>query len=155
MLPVENVQDYPRPPLLEPAPYRIEAELGGVVIASTTRAWRVCETHHPPSYYIPPDDIFADILPATGRSLCEWKGQARYVSLRANGVTAPRCAWAYDRPTPAFAPIAGFYAIYPEATEACRVGGQLVTPQPGNFYGGWVTDNLTGIVKGGPGTLGW
>lgn len=152
----ENVQDYPRPPLIEPFDARIQVVLGGVEVASTTDAWRVCETHHAPTYYLPPN-AFRDveILPAPGQSWCEWKGQARYMSLRAGGVTAPRCAWTYDRPTERFASIAGFMAIYPEMMEECRVAGEVVRPQPGSFYGGWVTSNLSGIVKGGPGTAGW
>jgi len=152
----ENVQDYPRPPLVEPFGGRIQVELGGVEIVSTTSAWRVCETHHAPTYYIPPEDFRdVEILPAQGQSWCEWKGQARYVSLRAGGVTAARCAWCYDRPTERFAGIAGYFAIYPEMMGQCRVAGEIAKPQPGSFYGGWVTSNLSGIVKGGPGTEGW
>jgi hypothetical protein len=30
-----------------------------------------------------------------------------------------------------------------------------VTPQPGRFYGGWITSNVAGPFKGGPGTRGW
>ena len=154
-LPRENVQSYPRPPLIEPVPHPIRITLGGALVAETTRAIRVCETHHAPTYYLPPEDFSARLTPCPGASFCEWKGQARYFDITAGGTTARRAAWAYDTPTPRFAALAGYLAVYPGAMEHCSVAGMQVTPQPGDFYGGWVTANLDGIVKGGPGTLGW
>ncbi|MEM7694576.1 MAG: DUF427 domain-containing protein [Pseudomonadota bacterium] len=154
-LPPENVQDYPRPPALEKVAARIKVVLGGVRIVDTTAAFRVLETHHAPTYYLPPDDVRATLTPAKGSSLCEWKGAARYFDVTAGGATAERAAWAYDRPTERFLPIAGYIAIYAFAMEACSVGGVPVDPQPGNFYGGWVTPNLSGRIKGAPGTLHW
>ena len=156
LLPTESVQDYPRPPLLEPVAHRITIDFGGVRIAETNAAWRVCETHHAPTYYLPQTAFSqVDFLPAPGISFCEWKGQARYVSFRTGHTTAPRCAWVYDRPTARFAPIAGYYAVYPETMDMCSVAGCSVLPQPGSFYGGWVTSNLSGVIKGGPSTEGW
>lgn len=155
MLKQEDVQSYPRPPLLEPAPYRISAQAAGEVILDTEAAWRVCETHHAPTYYFPKDDLRCALLPASGSSFCEWKGQASYWSLKVGDSVLPRVAWSYPRPTPGFAAIKDFVAIYPAALEAATVDGLTVTAQPGDFYGGWVTSNLTGIVKGGPGTRHW
>jgi uncharacterized protein (DUF427 family) len=149
--PLENVGDYPRPPKLERVSYLIRIVLGGVEIVNTIQAWRVLETFHPPTYYIP-QSAFLDgvIQPAEGRSLCEWKGQARYFSLTAGGKTAARCAWGYANPTPAFQPIANHLALY-----ACFVDGEQVRPQPGGFYGGWVTSWITGPIKGAAGTTHW
>lgn len=155
MLPVEDVQGYPRPPALEPVPHRVEVWLGGTLIVSTTDALRVLETHHAPTYYVPRDAVRAEVTRAPGASFCEWKGAARYWTLAAGGRTAPRSAWDYPTPTPGFAALAGHLAIYAHAMDACRVGGTAVEAQPGDFYGGWVTPNLRGIVKGGPGTEGW
>ncbi len=154
-LPPECVQDYPRPPALQPVPQRIVIRFGGVVVADTTRALRVIETHHPPTYYLPPRDILADLDSAPGSSFCEWKGNAHYFNVRSGGKTAPRAAWAYDRPTPGFAALAGYVAFYPAMMDEVFVGDARVTPQPGRFYGGWVTPNLTGRIKGAPGTEGW
>lgn len=151
----ENVQDYPRPPRLEPAGRRIRVVLGGETIADTDRALRVLETHHAPTYYLPPDAVRADLRAAAGRSLCEWKGMAAYWDVAAGGVTAPRAAWSYARPTPAFAALRDHLAIYAGSMEACYVDEERVIPQPGDFYGGWVTRDLDGLVKGGPGTEGW
>lgn len=154
-LPPENVQDYPRPPALEPVPQRLRVRLGGILAAQTTRGYRVLETHHAPTYYIPPEDVHAELRPARGRSLCEWKGQARYFDVVCGSTTAPRAAWAYDRPSPRFRPIAGYLAFYAGAMEACFVGDADVQPQAGDFYGGWVTENLRGHPKGARGTEGW
>ncbi|MDJ0821161.1 MAG: DUF427 domain-containing protein [Paracoccaceae bacterium] len=154
-LTTENVQDYPRPPALQPVPQEIVVWLGEQEIVRTTAALRVLETHHAPTYYLPFADIHAERIEAPGRSFCEWKGRARYWTLRAGGVTAPRCGWDYPTPTARFAALKDHMAIYAHAMERCSVGGIDVTPQPGDFYGGWVTPNLTGIVKGGPGTEGW
>lgn len=154
-LPPENVQAYPRPPLLEPVPQRLSARLGGAVVAETGRGLRVCETHHPPSYYFPPDAVQATLTPAGAGSFCEWKGRAVYFDVTAGGVTARRAAWSYPAPTRAFASLAGWIAFYPGAMERCSVGDMAVTPQPGGFYGGWVTENLSGTIKGGPGTEAW
>jgi uncharacterized protein (DUF427 family) len=151
----ENVQDYPRPPALEPVPQRIVIRLGGMLVADSLDALRVLETHHAPAYYVPPRDVHATLRPAAGSSICEWKGVARYFYVIAGERTAPRAAWAYDHPTPAFAPLAGFIAFYAGLMDEAWVGDQRVIPQPGDFYGGWITPNLEGRIKGAPGTRHW
>jgi uncharacterized protein (DUF427 family) len=151
----ETVQDYPRPPALQPVPQRLVIRLGGVVVADTMRGLRVLETHHAPSYYLPPEDIFAELRPVSGSSFCEWKGVARYFDVVAGGKTALRAAWAYDRPSAAFAALAGYVAFYAGLMDEAWVGDLRVVPQPGDFYGGWVTPNLDGRIKGAPGTQHW
>lgn len=154
-LPEEDVQSYPRPPALEPVPQRIEITFGGELIVSTTAAYRVLETHHAPTYYIPRDAVAAKLMPVGRGSHCEWKGAASYFDLTLGDTTARQAAWTYENPTNGFAPIAGYLAFYVNLMDRCTVGGTLATPQPGAFYGGWVTPNLKGIVKGAPGTLHW
>jgi len=154
-LPRENVQSYPRPPALEPVAQWVTLRLGGALVAQTSRALRVLETHHAPSYYLPPEDIRATLRPAEGSSLCEWKGMARYFDVLAGDKIAPRAAWAYDHPTAGFAGLAGYVAFYAGQMDEAWVGETRVLPQPGSFYGGWVTPNLEGRIKGGPGTQHW
>ena len=151
----ENVWDYPRPPRLEPVPQAIRIVFAGIVVIETLEAWRVLETSHPPVYYLPRAAFACETIARPGRSFCEWKGVASYWSLRAGARTAEDCAWSYPDPTPAFAAIRDHFAIYPAAMDSCFVGGVPVTPQPGGFYGGWITPNLRGPFKGGPGTSGW
>ena len=154
-LPREDVQSYPRPPALEPVTQRMTIRLGGVLVADTTRGLRVLETHHAPTYYLPPQDITATLRPAPGSSFCEWKGVARYYDVLSGDKIAPRAAWAYDRPTAGFAALAGYIAFYAAQMDEAWVGDTPVIPQPGNFYGGWVTPNLKGKIKGAPGTQHW
>ena len=152
----ESAWDYPRPPRLEPVTARLEVVLGGETIASTERAYRVLETSHPPNYYFPPDDVVVGALERSeGRSFCEWKGRAHYLTVRGGDRVEVDAAWGYDAPSDAFAPIRGYVAFYAGRMDACTVDGELVVAQPGEFYGGWITSNVKGPFKGGPGTRGW
>jgi len=135
---------------------RITVELGGVLIADTSAAWRVLETSHPPTYYLPPEDFGPGALEAAdGSSFCEWKGRARYWHVKGGGEQRERVGWSYPSPTPAFAAMADHVAVYCHAMERCTVGGEVATPQPGAFYGGWVTSWVVGPFKGTPGSWGW
>ncbi len=148
--------DYPRPPRLEPTPRRIRIVVAGETIVDTTDAWRVLETSHPPGYYIPPEAIRPGVLvPATGGSLCEWKGHAEYFSLVVGDHHLESVGWAYANPTPAFDAIAGYVAFYAAPMDACYIDDEQVIPQPGGFYGGWITSDVVGPFKGAPGTWGW
>ncbi len=152
----ESVWDYPRPPALEPVAARVRVELGGVTIADTTRAWRVLETSHPPNYYLHPDDVVtAHLEPAPGGSLCEWKGTASYWTVSVGHRVEVAAAWSYPRPTAAFAAIRDHFAFYAARMDACWVGDQLVEPQPGGFYGGWITSEIVGPFKGVHGSRFW
>nr|WP_293911935.1 DUF427 domain-containing protein [Deinococcus sp.] len=156
----ESVWAYPRPPRLERTPRRLQVWLGGELIADTARstqqAFRVLETSHPPGYYLPPDAFLPGVISrAGGSSMCEFKGAASYWTLSAAGQVAERAAWSYERPTSAFAGMAGYVALYAGRVDECQVAGEVVTPQPGEFYGGWITADIVGPFKGVPGSVGW
>jgi len=152
----ESVWDYPRPPRLEPVAARLRVVFGGETIADSSSGFRVLETSHPPVYYLPQADIRMDVMrPAPGSSWCEFKGEARYWSIEAGGRRSENAAWSYPTPSPAFAPIAGHLAFYASRVDACFVGDERVQPQDGDFYGGWITSQVVGPFKGGPGTRGW
>lgn len=152
----ESVWDYPRPPRLEESRDCVVVELGGQVIARTTRSWRVLETSHPPTYYVPTDAFVEGALRATaGSSWCEWKGQASYFDLVAGDVVSPRSAWTYRTPTRGFEDIADAIAVMPGMVDRCIVNDEVVKPQPGQFYGGWITSRVVGPFKGEAGTMGW
>jgi len=154
--PRESVWSYPRPPRLEPTPRRIRVVFAGVTVADSSRAMRVLETSHPPTYYIPPEDVRLDLLEATGRrSFCEFKGPARYSSLRVGTRVAENCAWAYPEPTPAYEALRDHLAFFAGRVDECWVDDEQARAQPGGFYGGWITSDLDGPFKGDPGTEGW
>lgn len=152
----ESVWDYPRPPRVEPVHARVTIELGGQLIADSTRALRVLETSHPPAYYLLPEDFVAGaLLPGEGSSFCEFKGQAAYYDIVGGDVRAERAGWSYPKPSRGVESIAGFVSVYPGRMDRCTVDGETVVPQEGGFYGGWITANIVGPFKGAPGTWGW
>jgi uncharacterized protein (DUF427 family) len=152
----ESVWDYPRPPRLESSSKHIQILFNGVTIADSRQTYRVLETSHPPVYYIRPDDIKREYLQSSQQgSYCEWKGMARYYTIVVGEQQAINAAWSYPNPTPDFAPIKDYVAFYPALMEACYVDSEKVTPQPGNFYGGWITRDIVGPFKGEAGSWGW
>jgi uncharacterized protein (DUF427 family) len=152
----ESVWDYPRPPRLEATNKHITIRFGGKTIVDTTRAYRVLETSHPPAYYVPREDVAEDALrPAQGQSFCEWKGRAAYFDIVVGDKVAEGAAWTYPEASGVFAPIKGYLSFYPRPMDQCTVDGDVVTPQPGGFYGGWITKDIVGPFKGSPGTMGW
>ncbi|MBD2538590.1 DUF427 domain-containing protein [Coleofasciculus sp. FACHB-SPT36] len=152
----ESVWDYPRPPRLEESSKHIQIIFNGVTIVDTQRAKRVLETSHPPVYYIPPLDIKMEYLVRSIQgSFCEWKGGAVYYTVVVSDKQAPNAAWGYPDPTPSFASIKDYLAFYPQMMDVCSVDGEQVQPQPGGFYGGWITSDIVGPFKGEPGTWGW
>ena len=153
---MQDVWSYPRPPAIEPVPRRIRIDFGGRMIAQTDAAFRVLETSHPPVYYLPPNAFHdCEIIPAPGQSVCEWKGVAHYWSLRTGDALAERVAWSYPEPADAYAALRDHLAVYAGPMDACFVGDEIVRPQPGGFYGGWITSDLKGPFKGVPGSSGW
>jgi uncharacterized protein (DUF427 family) len=151
----ESVWDYPRPPALASDPREVVVRWDGVEVARTRRALRVLETSHPPTYYLPWDDVANSLLePAPGASFCEWKGPARFWTLVDRDRRLPGIAWSYPNPLPGAEMLASRVAFYAGALD-CRVGGAAVRPQPGGFYGGWITPELAGPFKGEPGSQNW
>ncbi|GAA4372123.1 DUF427 domain-containing protein [Paeniglutamicibacter cryotolerans] len=126
------------------------------MIADTTDAVRVLETSHPPVYYLPLDSFPAGALIAVqGTSFCEFKGAAHYFDVVAGGIVAPRAAWIYLEPAHGFEELSTRVALYPSHMDSCEINGEQVTAQKGDFYGGWITTQIVGPFKGGPGTAGW
>lgn len=152
----ESVWDYPRPPRVEAVDRRVTIDLGGERIVDTRDVVRVLETSHPPVFYVRFADVADGVVqPAEGASMCEFKGRARYFTLTAGSVTAERVAWNYPTPFPGYEVLADRVAIYPAPMDACTVDGETVVPQPGGFYGGWITSDVVGPFKGIPGSMGW
>jgi uncharacterized protein (DUF427 family) len=135
----------------------VRVELGGRVIADSRRALRVLETSHPPAIYVPEADVAEGVLTpsAAGATFCEWKGVARYLDAAAGGRTVRGAAWTYPDPVERYAPLRGHVAFYPGRMDRCLLDDEEVRSQDGDFYGGWITGDIEGPFKGGPGTAGW
>jgi len=134
----------------------VRVEHAGVTVADSTGAVRVLETSHPPVYYLPPADVRMESLrPSSRRTFCEFKGEAAYYDLVAGDQVVENAAWYYPHPSPGYEAIRDHIAFYPARVDACFVDDERVTPQTGDFYGGWITSEIDGPIKGGPGTAGW
>lgn len=151
----ESVWDYPRPPALSPDRRTVEIRWIGEQIAQSSSTIRLLETASPPGFYLPPEDVNDEYFTVSERtSFCEWKGSATYYDIEVNGRKIPMAAWSYENPNPPFRSIAGYISFYPGKVD-CFVDDVKVKPQPGQFYGGWLTPEIVGPVKGEPGTGGW
>ena len=151
----ESVWDYPRPPIARATDRQVLVRHGELTIADTRAAIQTLETSHPPTYYLPPPEVATDRLtPSDHRSFCEWKGVATYWHLDTPDGRLTNVAWSYPDPTPGFASLRDHLAFYAEPFD-CSVAGERVTPQPGGFYGGWITPDLAGPFKGVPGSRFW
>ena len=152
----ESVWDYPRPPAVEPVKARLQVWFSGVSLADTVRGLRVVETSCPPVYYFPPEDVHVNFLTQmVHTTLCEWKGVATYWSVSIRGRRQEAIGWSYADPEPGYECLRRHFAFYPRITDACYVGAEQAQPQPGDYYGGWVTSTIVGPFKGAPGTQLW
>lgn len=152
----ESVWSFPRPAIAELSPAHIVIEHAGVIVADTRASVRTLETSHPPSYYIPRADIRDGVLRrAEGSSFCEWKGAAVYWDVVIGDIVLPRVGWSYPTPTASFAMLRDHVAFYAAPFDRCSVDGETVVPQPGGFYGGWITGAFAGPFKGIPGSRLW
>ncbi len=154
---VERVWDYPRPPAIVPCERRVRVQLAGETLADSTDAVRVLETSHPPTIYVPPSAVRAELLaPSSGGSTwCEFKGAARYVDAIVDGRRVAAVGWSYPDPSRGYEALRDYVAFYPGRVDAAWLDAEPVQAQAGDFYGGWVTADLVGPFKGSPGTLGW
>ncbi len=154
---VESVWDFPRPPRVERVDWRIRVVHGGLTVVDAPDAVRVLETSQAPAYYVAPEHVDqARLRPNTRRTGCEWKGIAVYADVvGGEGQVAESAAWTYPDPTAEFVAIADHWAFYAQQLDECWVDDERIAPNEGDFYGGWITANVTGPFKGGPGTWGW
>lgn len=152
----ESVWDYPRPPLIEESKRAVRIVFAGEDIVRSTRALRVLETAGPPTYYVLTEDVLVDCLvPVDRTTVCEWKGEASYFDIELKGQTSRRAAWHYPNPYPGYEKLNGYVAFYPGRVDAAYLDDEVVKPQAGGFYGGWITEDIVGPFKGDPGSENW
>jgi len=152
----ESVWDYPRPPRVEAVPERLRVVVDGELLADTTGGFRVLETAGPPVYYFPAVDVRLDrLVPSPHHSVCEWKGVADYLTYAVGDRRIENVAWRYGDPLPGYEAIAGAIAFYGGRVDEAWVGDERAMPQPGRFFGGWITSRVVGPFKGAPGSGDW
>ncbi|MBV9141484.1 MAG: DUF427 domain-containing protein [Pseudonocardiales bacterium] len=152
----ESVWDYPRPPRAERVSRRVRIVHGGILLLDTDDVVRVLETSHPPTYYLPRAEVRVPLRPAPRRTMCEWKGEAYYVDLEVPDLPPLRdVGWWYPQPELRYPQLTDRVALYAGRFDEVTLDGEPVTPQPGEFYGGWITADVVGPFKGGPGSWDW
>ena len=154
---MENVWDYPRPPAVEGCPRHVRVELSDQTVADSERALRVLETSHPPTIYVPPEDVRMEMLvfSETRSTWCEFKGVARYLDVLTGDRRLVAVAWTYPHPTSSYEALRDHVAFYPARVDAAWLDDERIVGQEGDFYGGWISSDLVGPFKGAPGTAGW
>jgi uncharacterized protein (DUF427 family) len=123
---IEDVWNYPRPPLLQRTPNLLQViwtapDGTQTVLAETDKGYRVCETSHPPTYYLPRDALRVAIDKTGKTSFCEWKGGATYWKVDTPGGAIGNRVWSYEKPTRGFEEIKGYLSFY--ASDGGRQGG--------------------------------
>lgn len=152
----ESVWDYPRPPAIEQVSAHIRIVNNNDTIFDGNRSFRILETSHPPTYYLPLSGFKEGVLLRTDRSsFCEFKGVAHYYHIRVGQKIIESAAWGYDNPNSKYQSIKDHVSVYASKVDECYVADELVEPQEGDFYGGWITSKIVGPFKGGAGTWGW
>lgn len=152
----ESVWDYPRPPAVEAVTSHLRIIFNGIVIADTNQSYRVLETSHPPTYYLPVSSFKEGTLQEGSLSTaCEFKGISFYYDIKVGDKVALNAAWGYPTPNGKFKVIKDHIAVYAHKMDACYVEDEMVQAQEGDFYGGWITSKIVGPFKGAQGTWGW
>ena len=154
---MESVWDYPRPPAVEACEARVRVLLGDATLVDSRHAFRVLETSHPPTIYVPPRDVAMDLFTESERSptFCEFKGRAHYLDVTVGERTVSAVAWTYRNPSFGYELLRDHLAFYADRVDEAWLDQQQVDAQESGFYGGWVTPDITGPFKGPPGTRGW
>lgn len=127
------------------------------MLADSEHALRVLETSHPPTIYVPMQDLRIESLAASdARSTwCEFKGESQYWDAVAGNRRVRRVGWSYTNPSPGYTTLRGHIAFFPGRVDGAWLGDEQVQAQQSDFYGGWITGDLVGPFKGPAGTLGW
>jgi uncharacterized protein (DUF427 family) len=96
---------------------RVRISLDGEVLADTDRAHVIFETSLPPRWYIPLQDVRAELIPSETRTGCAYKGFASYYSVRIGSRVEQDIAWTYEAPRREVAPIVGLVAFFDERVD--------------------------------------
>lgn len=152
----ESVWDYPERPTIERVTTRLQVWFAGVSIADTVQGLRVLQIASPPVYYFSPEDVATAFLsPMLHTTQCEWKGIATYWNISVRGRCQEALGWSYADPEAGYERLKGYFGFYARIADTCHVGLEKAQPQPGDYYGGWITSNIVGPFKGALGTQLW
>jgi uncharacterized protein (DUF427 family) len=112
-----------------PSSRRVRVELDGQVLAESSRPTLLFETMLPARYYLPREDIRAELTPSATRTYCAYKGEASYWSAAAGGRAVPDIAWTYQQPRHDAAQVRGLIAFFNERLDITVDGKRLDRPR--------------------------
>jgi uncharacterized protein (DUF427 family) len=96
----------------------VKVSLDGSVLAESDRALALFESNLPVRWYLPREDVLAELEPSDSSSICPYKGTASYHSVRlGDGRLVEDLVWYYPEPLPEAARIAGLLCFYNEKVE--------------------------------------
>jgi len=111
-----------------PSSRHVRVELDGHVLAESSRPVLLFETMLPTRYYLPRDDIRAELTPSATRTYCAYKGQASYWSATAGDRVVPDLAWTYQQPRHDAAQVRGLIAFFAERLDVTVDGERTDRP---------------------------
>ena len=119
---------HPREPYhrvdVRPTSRTVRIELDGTVLAESSRATLVFETGLPMRFYLPREDVRAELVPGTLRTACAYKGRAVYFSAAGRA----DLAWSYPEPLDGAADLAGLIAFFDDTLDVFLDGHRREPP---------------------------
>lgn len=109
-----------------PGASHVEVRIDGTLVAESDRPVLLDETGLPTRYYLPADDVRADLFrETTFHTTCPFKGEASYWSAEIDGTSHDGVVWAYLTPIEGQEAIAGLWSFYPDRAEILVDGERI------------------------------
>lgn len=101
----------------------------GVLLADSRRPTLLLETPLPVRYYLPRGDVAFELLePSETRTVCAYKGHARYWDARVGDDVVRGIAWSYEEPLHDAEPVRGLVAFFTERLDLALDGVAVERP---------------------------
>ncbi|MGZ8632555.1 MAG: DUF427 domain-containing protein [Solirubrobacteraceae bacterium] len=129
----EPILGHPRDPFhrvdMRRSSRHVRIERNGALLADSSRATLLFETGLPTRFYLPREDVLADLRPTVRQTYCPYKGQASYWSVDVAGRPHPDLAWSYEDPLQDARALAGLVAFYDERVDVVLDGERRARPR--------------------------
>lgn len=147
-----NVTTFPRPPVVERTTRHLQIKWHGQLIADCPpgEALWCLETHQAPTYYIPAQRIRLPLSTTPRTTFDEFRGAVTYYAMMSPinaAETVSNRIWSFQEPPKEYEQLKNHLAFFCGPWE-CFVDGERAQAPPNDFYGGWVTTDIEGLMKG-------
>ena len=96
-----------------PEERRVRVRINGDTVADSSRALALTEGSLPTRWYLPREDISAELEPSERRTTCPFKGEATHFSVGSEEAVA----WSYEEPIEQVSEIRDLVAFYNERVD--------------------------------------